>query len=220
MSPGPAGDTEHRVGAAPTLVLASASPRRRDILERLGLEFAVLPAPDHVEGEPGPGEAPEAYAVRAARAKAHAVAEERPRAVVVAADTIVVIGAEILGKPAGEAEATAMLRRLAGREHVVHTGVAVRGPAGAAAGVESTVVRFRGLSDPEILAYVATGEPLDKAGAYGIQGYGAALVEGIEGCYFNVMGLPVARLLVLLEDAGWRYLFPGRLRRTDGATPG
>ncbi|MBW3660446.1 MAG: Maf family protein [Gemmatimonadetes bacterium] len=197
----------------PALVLASGSPRRKAILGLLGLEFEVLPAPEHVEAPPESGEPPETFAVRTARAKADAVAEGRRSALVVGADTIVVIGGEILGKPAGPGEAAAMLRRLAGRENVVLTAVAVRGPDGiATSGIESTRVRFRGLSDPEIDAYVATGEPLDKAGAYGIQGYGAALVEGIEGCYFNVMGLPVVRLLSLLEEVGWAYEFPGRIR--------
>ncbi len=198
---------------APILVLASASPRRREILGRLGLEFEVLPAPDHVEGDPRPDEAAEAFVLRAARAKADAIAEGRRGVVVVAADTVVVVDGEILGKPAGEAEAAAMLRRLAGREHVVYTGVAVRDDrGGSGAGVESTTVRFRGLSDDEIDAYVATGESLDKAGAYGIQAYGATLVAAIDGCYFNVVGLPVVRLLEVLGDAGWIYAFPGALR--------
>lgn len=197
----------------PELILASASPRRREILDRLGLGFEVVPAPDHVEGDPARGEAPEAFAVRAARAKADAVAEGRRNAVVIAADTIVVVDGEVLGKPADPARAAAMLRRLAGRWHVVQTGVAIRAPEGAAAsGVESTTVWFRTLSDDEIDAYVATGESIDKAGAYGIQGLGAALVERIDGCYFNVMGLPVVRLLEVLGEAGWMYSFPGVLR--------
>lgn len=209
IDPGPGPHAPH----APRLLLASASPRRKEILERLGLDFDILPAPSHVEGEPEPDEAPETFAVRAARAKADAVAEERRGVVVVAADTIVVLDGEIMGKPADAAEAAKMLRRLAGRGHRVFTGVAVRGPGGgAASAVESTGVRFRGLSDPEIDAYVATGEPLDKAGAYGIQGYGATFVEGIDGCYFNVMGLPVVRLLEVLAETGWRYAFPGILR--------
>jgi septum formation protein len=157
--------------------------------------------------------------------KAAAVGPLRPEAIIVAADTVVVLDGEVLEKPLDEADARAMLTRLAGREHVVHTGAAVQSPDGVAparggravvSGVESTGVRFRPLAPAAIEAYVATGEPLDKAGAYGIQGYGAALVESVHGCYFNVMGFPVTRVLSLLDDLGWRYEFPGRLIPTDG----
>lgn len=203
-------------GAAPPLVLASGSPRRREILDRLGLEFEVVPAPDDVEGEWDGEEPPEAFARRAATAKADAVAAGRPDRLVVGADTIVVLDGRVLGKPADGAEARTILGRLAAREHVVHTGVAVLAPGPRrAAGVESTAVRFRGLTAAEIEAYVETGEPLDKAGAYGIQEFGASLVEGIRGCYFNVVGLPVARLLTLLSETGWRYRPPGRILPVD-----
>ncbi|HUP18847.1 MAG TPA: Maf family protein [Gemmatimonadota bacterium] len=222
MNPGDGAPLE---GGSPPLILASASPRRRQVLAQLGLEFEVRPAPEEVE-EPWDGrEAPAEFACRLAATKAKAVAAARPEALVLAADTIVVLDAEVLGKPAGESGAREMLVRLAGREHTVFTGVAAAAPGGGSAGgaiavgVESTDVRFRPLDRVEIAAYVATGEPLDKAGAYGIQGYGAALVEGINGCYFNVMGLPIRRALAALEDVGWRYAFPGRLEAA-GEPPG
>ena len=123
----------------------------------------------------------------------------------------------MLEKPRDEADARAMLFRLAGREHLVHTAVALEAPGGpgprAALGTETTSVRFRPVGVETIAKYVATGEPLDKAGAYGIQGFGAALVESVRGCYFNVMGFPVTRVIALLEQLGWRYDFPGRLSR-------
>jgi len=202
---------------APPLVLASASPRRRHVLAQLGLEFEVRPAPDEVEDPWDGREEPKAFATRLARAKAAAVAAERPEALIVAADTIVVLDGEILGKPRDPDEAVSMLARLAGRWHTVHTAVAVTAPGRReAAGIESTEVRFRPLDAAAIAAYVATGEPLDKAGAYGIQGFGAALVEEIRGCYFNVMGLPVQRVLAALEAVGWRYVFPGGLDSSNG----
>ena len=199
----------------PSLVLASGSPRRRQVLEQLGLDFEVVPPPDGVESPWGGDEAPVPFAERLARAKAAAVSADRPDAIVLAADTIVVLDGSVLEKPRDEPDARAMLFRLAGREHVVYTAAAIEVPGEgrrtAALGVESTAVRFRPLGVEQIAAYVATGEPLDKAGGYGIQGYGAALVESVRGCYFNVMGLPVVRVLALLEQIGWRYEFPGRL---------
>ncbi len=194
-------------GEVPHLVLASRSPRRADILRRLGLVFDVRPADlgeDLLEGESA-AEAAERLAVAKARAAA------REGAAVLACDTIVSLGEAILNKPASAAEASAMLARLSGREHVVYTGIALATPERTESAVESTRVRFRALGEREIEEYVATGEPLDKAGAYGIQGRGAALVEGIEGDYFSVMGLPVRRLLELLDRFGWRYAF-GSLR--------
>ena len=200
---------------APALVLASGSPRRRHSLEQLGLDFEVVPPPDGVESPWGGDEPPVPFAERLARAKASAVARNRPEAIVLAADTIVVLDGSVLEKPRDESDARAMLFRLAGREHVVYTAAAIEAPREgvrtAVLGVERTGVRFRPLSVEEISAYVATGEPLDKAGAYGIQGYGAALVESVRGCYFNVMGLPVIRVLALLDQIGWVYEFPGRL---------
>jgi septum formation protein len=198
-------------------VLASGSPRRRELLARLGLRFEVDP-PRREEDLPSPGEDPDVYAGRISAAKATAVAERRPGALVLAADTVVVLEGDVLGKPADVAEAWAMLARLSGREHAVRTGVTVIAPGGSrATGTELTWVRFRALQRDEIDAYVATGEPLDKAGAYGIQEYGATLVEGVRGCYFNVMGLPVVRLLALLREVGWAYRVPGRLRAVDPA---
>lgn len=199
------------------LVLASSSPRRRDVLARLGLAFDVRPVPDGVESAWDGVRPPEAFVRETAVAKAEAVAAERPDAVVVGADTVVVLSGEVLEKPVDAADARRMLGRMAGRDHLVHTGLAVVAPDGRAAGVETTTVTFRPLSDDEIARYVETGEPLDKAGAYGIQGLGAALVKRVQGGYYNVMGLPVARLLALLRDAGYAYVFPGEIRRVgDG----
>ena len=194
------------------LVLASASPRRRELIERLGLAFEVLPA--DVDESRRRGEAPEAMARRLAEDKASAIAHVRPDALVVGSDTIVVIEGDVLGKPADEEEAVRMLMRLQGREHRVETGIAVVAPpepGGKAARVASSVVgvdvRFRSFDETLARAYVHTREPLDKAGAYGIQGYGSALVERIDGDYFAVMGLPVTRMLFHMRELGWDYRF-------------
>jgi septum formation protein len=184
------------------------------VLEQIGLRFEIVPPSGDVERSWDGAEPADAFARAVAEAKARAVAPERPHAVVLAADTIVVLDGEVLGKPAGVVEAARMLGRLAGREHVVHTGIAVVAPGGVlASGVESTAVGIRPLTGAEIDAYVATGEPLDKAGAYGIQGLGAALVEEVRGCYFNVMGLPLARLLAVLRELGFDYFWPGSIVR-------
>lgn len=185
----------------PTIVLASASPRRRQLLEMLHLPVLVQPA--DVQEIPLPGEDPERYARRLARDKARAV----PGGLVLGADTIVVLDDAILEKPRDAEDAVAMLRRLQGRTHHVVTAVCL-----VADGIERvrhdrTAVTFRAADDEMLRAYVATGEPLDKAGAYGIQGWGAALVERIEGDFFGVMGLPVRLVLELLEEAGWTYRF-------------
>ena len=185
------------------VVLASASPRRRELLALLGLAFDVAPA--DVDESWRNGEAPAVHAERLAREKA--TAARRADSVTIAADTIVVVDGDILGKPRDRAEAAAMLRRLGGREHVVHTAIAVAFGGRLVSGVEATRVWFRTLAEPTIEAYVATGEPLDKAGAYGIQGFGAVLVERIEGDYFTVMGLGLARLVDLLGEVGLRYDF-------------
>ncbi len=190
-------------GSAVPVVLASASPRRRQLLQLLGLEPEVVPT--DIDETWRNGEAPAAHAERLAREKAAAVA--RDGAAVVGADTIVVIGGEILGKPRDAAEARSTLRRLAGRDHDVFTAVAVSYGGAMSSGVERTRVRFRPLDDEAIAAYVATGEPMDKAGAYGIQGYGAVLVERIEGDYFTVMGLGLGLLVSLLERVGLSYRF-------------
>jgi septum formation protein len=196
------------------LVLASGSPRRRAVLEQLGLQFEVVCPPPGTEWGWNRNEAPEMFARAVAEAKARPAARARPEAMVLAADTIVVLGGEVLGKPADPSGARAMLERLAGREHLVHTGVALIAPdGGTASGVETTTVAIRRLDPEEIAAYVATGEPLDKAGAYGIQGLGAALVDSVRGCYFNVMGLPVGRMLALLGELGCAYVWPGSIVR-------
>ena len=184
-------------GRAP-LVLASASPRRVALLRQAGAEFAVAdPGPDRA----WPGQASPRHGVRAlALEKARRVASRRSDAVVIGADTVVVIRGQRLGKPADRAEARAMLMRLHGRKHEVWTGLAVvhRGEARTAA--ECTVVRMVRLSARDLEDYVRTGESLDKAGGYGIQGLGGQFVKAVEGDYFNVVGLPLARLRALLEE--------------------
>ncbi len=188
------------------IVLASASPRRAELLRTLCVPFEVLV----VEGaEPAIGsvESIAAWVESAAQAKAAAAATVRPDAVIVAADTVVILDDQILGKPRDEREAATMLRQLSGRTHQVYTGLCVwRGQLVQISHVV-TQVTFRSLTDELIDAYVATGEPMDKAGAYGIQGKGSLLVEKIDGCYFNVVGLPLVRLAEMLEVAGvtvWR----------------
>lgn len=192
----------------PTVVLASGSPRRLELLRRLGLDPEVR-ATD-VDEAPLPGEAPAATVARLAAAKARAV-DARNGALVVAADTEVVLDGTVLGKPADDAEATAMLRALSGREHVVLTGVHVRCGDREAAAVEETLVRFRPLADAEVSAYVATGEPRDKAGGYGIQGAGGMFVDRIEGSDTNVVGLPLATVVRLAAEVGVPLL-PSRPR--------
>jgi septum formation protein len=180
------------------LVLASASPRRREILERLGFEFEVLPA--GVEEDDISCADHARFAVLLAVRKAEAGRRARPLATVVAADTIVVCGESRLGKPVDEADAASMLRSLSGRAHDVITGVAVIAPDGRRlAEAERTRVYFRALSEEEVARYVGTGEPFGKAGAYAIQGYAAPFIQKIEGCYFNVVGLPVSLLFTMLS---------------------
>ena len=178
------------------LILASRSPRRREILTGAGIPHLVRPA--EVDETIRDGERAEAYVKRVARAKAEAV-EAGPDDVVLGADTVVVVGSEILGKPADDADARRMLRKLAGREHVVMTGICLAGAGGVIEDAEATGVRFVALSDEEIDAYVASGEPLDKAGAYAIQGLASKFIDRVEGCYFNVVGLPVAKVYGLLR---------------------
>jgi septum formation protein len=183
------------------LVLASASPRRALILSELGLSFVVDPA--HVPEDLAAGEDAEASAVRLAAAKAAAVAERRPEDWVLAADTLVELDGSVLEKPRDDADAATMLRRLSGREHRVVTAVRLR--RGAPEGWGSVCwssVRFSPLSEEEIAWYVRTGEPRDKAGAYGVQGLGARFVESIAGSYTNVMGLPARDVYRLMKEAG------------------
>ncbi len=186
------------------LILASASPRRRKLLEQLGLKFEVVES-DGEHEVTGAGN-PCALAKEAALGKARSVAARRPDALVLSADTMVWLEGHSLGKPADEREAAWMLARLSGRTHTVHTGIAVVGPGGPVGEAEvacvDTDVRFRELSDDLIARYVATGEPLDKAGGYGIQGRGAVLVESIRGCYYNVVGLPLSKVAQMLEPYG------------------
>jgi septum formation protein len=185
------------------LVLASSSPRRRELLGLLGLTPEIIPS--DIDESWRTGELPLPHAERLARGKAAAL--HRPDALVIAADTIVVLDGAILGKPADAADAARMLRLLSGREHLVHTAIAVAYRNHTASGVETTRVRFRTLDEPTIAAYVATGEPMDKAGAYGIQGFGAVIVERIEGDYFTVMGLGLGRLVGLMAEVGVAYRF-------------
>jgi septum formation protein len=184
-------------GSAP-IVLASASPRRVALLRQVGLAFTVVdPGPDR----DWPRQAEPRHGVRAlALEKARRVARRRPEAVVIGADTVVVARGERLGKPAGEVEALEMLRRLQGRTHEVWTGLAVVRGGEQRTAAEVTKVQFARLEDAELRAYARTGEPLDKAGAYGIQGLAAQLVRRIEGDYCNVVGLPLARLRQMLKE--------------------
>jgi septum formation protein len=187
------------------LILASASPRRRELLAQAGFTFQVHPA--HIPEDLLPGEYPIAYVTRLAREKAQAVFERlaadsnatRDNLAVLGADTTVTVDDQILGKPTGAADAARMLRLLSGRTHRVATGVALATAQGTEVAAEVTAVRFVTLSATEIDAYVATGEPMDKAGAYAIQGRAARWIPRIEGCYFNVVGLPLALVSALLE---------------------
>jgi septum formation protein len=185
----------------PEIVLASGSPRRRELLSQVGIRHRVQPA--DIDETVLPGEAPGEHVERLAVAKAEAVAalENTPAdAIVLAADTIVVVDDDILGKPGDADEAHAMLRRLAGRTHTVHTAVAMVRGSRKASRVDSVSVTFRDLTDREIADYVATGEPLDKAGAYGIQGHGAVFVRRIEGDFFAVVGLSPATVVEMLRE--------------------
>jgi septum formation protein len=195
---------------SPRLILASKSPRRLQLLQMLGLEFEVWPA--ELDESYRRGEEPGAHAERLARAKALAIAADHADAVVIGSDTVVVVDGDVLGKPVDAEDAMSMLLRLAGREHVVATGIAIAEGSRCRSGVERVGVRFRTFDAVTARAYVETGEPMDKAGAYGIQGYGATLVSGITGDFFAVMGLPIARMVGLLAETGWRYDYRG-LRR-------
>jgi septum formation protein len=199
-APAPAGVPLPRPLDAVPLLLASGSPRRRELLSGLGLQFEVSPA--EVDESARPGEEPEQLVTRLSAAKADRGAAARPDALVIAADTVVVCDGEILGKPVDADENRAFLERLAGRGHLVYTGHCLRRGDRTAARVCRTEVTFRELSGAEIDRYVATGEGLDKAGGYAIQGRGAALVPRIEGCYFNVVGLSLAAVVDLARELG------------------
>ncbi|MGA7857251.1 MAG: Maf family protein [Terracidiphilus sp.] len=191
------------------LILASASPRRSELLGQAGFSFRVHPA--HIPEDPRPDEDPIAYVVRLAREKAQAVFDQLgdPEAIVLGADTTVTLDNHILGKPEDAADAARMLRLLSGRTHRVITGVAVVTSKGVEVAAEVTGVRFLTLSDEEIASYIATGEPMDKAGAYAIQGRAAKWIPRVEGCYFNVVGLPLALVSALLESLNLNE--PGRI---------
>lgn len=190
-----------------TLILASKSPRRAEILRNAGFRFEVHAT--HVDESRRPRESPRRHVQRLAHAKARLVAEQMKRqkraAIVIGADTMVVVKGKILGKPSDVKEARRMLKLLSGRTHQVLTGLSIlRVPEGAEVHhVETTRVRFLKLSKDDIDDYIATGEPFDKAGAYGIQGIGGRFVASIEGCYFNVMGLPLSRVWSMLRELGY-----------------
>jgi len=196
------------------VILASQSPRRRELLALIGVEHEVMPA--DINEDVRADEGAVAYTERLAREKAAVIAAKHPDAYVIAADTTVVVDGDILGKPADVADAKAMIRRLSGRVHTVCTGIAVAHGARTVSAVEQVGVTFRELSDAEIAAYVATSEPMDKAGAYGIQGWGATIVERVDGDYFSVMGLGLRRLVALFELQGVSYGFAQGLLTDDG----
>ena len=186
-----------------TVVLASGSPRRRELLGHLGIPFVVRPS--EADESYAPDQTPEEIVASISRRKALA-AQAAPQELVIAADTMVFLDRARLGKPRDEAEALAMLTALQGRRHTVCTGVTVRRGAQILTESESTAVWFRPASEAELRAYIATGEPMDKAGAYGIQGLGALLVERIDGDFYNVMGLPLLRLSRMLAAFGLTLL--------------
>jgi septum formation protein len=191
----------------PRILLASSSPRRRELLTMVGIAHEVIPA--DIDESYLPGEPPRTHAERLAREKAETVAQIAPEALVIGADTIVVINGQVLGKPRDEGQAAVMLRQLSGHTHEVVTAVAVaRGPR-IESGVEVVSVTFRELTEEAIRDYIATREPMDKAGAYGIQGHGATIVERIDGDFFAVMGLSLVRLVGLLARHGATYDFRG-----------
>ena len=192
------------------IVLASASPRRQELLSSVGIRFTVKPS--NVDEEPIVDESPQEHVSRLASAKAREVAgrvNQTDEVWVLGADTIVIIDGELLGKPEGRVEALHMLKKLSGRTHKVITGYSIYNPSKdeeIKRAVETTV-KFKDLTDDEITGYVASGEPMDKAGAYAIQGLGAFMVEEIKGSYSNVVGLPICQVVNDLEEAGAVRLF-------------
>ena len=185
------------------IILASQSPRRRELLERMGIsEFEVIPAKAEESALLTRTLTPDQLVEELSRRKCAEVSAAHPDALVIAADTMVAVNNRVLGKPHSEKDAARMLAALSGRLHMVYTGVTVAQGVKSITEHEMTFVRFCTLSQADIIRYIATGEPMDKAGAYGIQGYGSVLVEGISGDYYNVMGLPVCRLARLLSGFG------------------
>jgi septum formation protein len=188
------------------LVLASASPRRQELLRNAGIPFEVQPA--DIPEDPLPGEPAKACAERLARGKALTVARRRPDEIVLGADTVVVVDGQLLGKPSDAADAARMLRLLSGRKHQVITGVCLVARGEPSVSSETTVVTMNDLTDQDIADYVASGEPMDKAGAYAIQGIASRWIPRIEGDYGNVVGLPVALVFRMLR--GINSQFPVR----------
>jgi septum formation protein len=197
----------------PKIILASQSPRRAELMRMLNLEFEVMPA--DIDERYLKHEAAPAHAQRLAREKAEVIAQQHPDAVVVGSDTVVVIDRAVLGKPKDEDEAVAMLMRLQGRVHRVATGIAVAHRDDVVAETEIVRVKFRVFNEDTAREYVKTREPMDKAGAYGIQGYGASLVEWVHGDYFAVMGLPVQRMIRIFEQLGFHYNFSGLVKPSE-----
>ena len=184
------------------IILASQSPRRRELLERMGItNFKIIPAKGD-EVIQTRTLTTEQVVVELSRRKCAEVAASRPDDLVIAADTLVAVNNRVLGKPVSEEDAARMLAALSGRLHMVYTGVTVSRGSKTVTAHEMTSVRFRTLTQADIIRYIATGEPMDKAGAYGIQGYGSVLVESISGDFYNVMGLPVCRLSRMLVRFG------------------
>lgn len=191
---------------SPKLILASASPRRQELLRQLGLDFEVIPS--SIEERISPGTEPDMAAMKLAESKAVDVAHRVEDGLVIGADTVVALDDCILGKPKDEEEAREMLERLSGRWHRVFTGIAVINKATLekVTTCEESRVKFKDITAAEIENYIRTGEPMDKAGAYGIQGKGALLVEKIEGCYYNIVGLPLFKLSLVLSHFGVKIL--------------
>ena len=189
-----------------TIVLASSSPRRAELLKTIGVEFEI--APSDIQERLHADEAPPDYIIRLARAKVIAVARKRESGLVIGADTIVVLDGRVLGKPEDAEDAEQMLRQLSGRWHAVMTGVALYDIATRreVADYDKTLVRFAQLTDKEIEWYVSSGEPMDKAGAYGIQGLGGLFVEEVAGNYFNVVGLPIPLVYRLSRRLGYSFI--------------
>jgi len=183
------------------VILASASPRREELLGLIFKEFWVLPS-DYDESKAPQDLLPDEHVVHSSLMKARDIARKNPKSLVIGADTVVVVDETILGKPHDRADAARMLKSLSGRVHQVYTGITVIYDDKEHSAFERTDVKFSDLSDDVISRYVSSGEPMDKAGAYAIQGRGAVLIESINGCYFNVVGLPIHRLSTILNEIG------------------
>lgn len=190
----------------PSIILASASPRRAELLKQIGVVFEL--APSQIEERPHPDEAPADYITRIARAKVIAVARERSAGLIIGADTVVVLNGQVMGKPENETDAQKMLRQLSGKWHAVLTGVALYDvqTRHEVADYEKTLVKFAQMTDAEIEWYVRTGEPMDKAGAYGIQGLGGLFVDEVAGNYYNVVGLPIPLVYRLARRLGYPFV--------------